>query len=366
MDPLLNDAPCGFFSFSDDGLILQVNASLLKMLGRESCQMVGERLDTILSAGARIFYQTHLFPLLKMYNRADEIYFSFSTAQGEVPVLINALRRERDGTMVTDCVVVPMRKRYQYETEIIEARKQAEAAIKAKEELIAVISHEMRTPLTTILTWARMLQSGKLDENAIRRANSTIERNARSQMRLIEDILDSSRITAGKFHLHKAPMEICKVVKTAVDDVRPVAEEKQVELQLHLDSHEIEIMGDAQRLEQVMLNLLANALKFTPAGGRVTVELKRFDAQMEICVRDTGKGISSEFLPHVFESLRQDEEGGANRQAGLGLGLAITRHIVEEHGGTIRVESEGKGMGAAFIFQLPCTLPEVSAERKTG
>src|SRR5262249_38508236 len=217
---------------------------------------------------------------------------------------------------------------------------------------ISTVSHELRTPLTAINGWALMLRAGRLDAAESARALETIVRNAKSQNQLINDLLDVSRIIAGKMRLDVAPLKLGSVIEAAIQTVRPAAEAKGICLSSLLDPAD-KVSGDAERLQQVVWNLLSNAVKFAPNGGRVEIRLERANTHVEIVITDNGQGIKPEFLPYVFERFRQ-EEGGANRQqGGLGLGLAIVRHIVELHGGTVRVVSEGLGKGATFTVALP-------------
>jgi PAS domain S-box-containing protein len=357
MDELLNTAPCGFLSFTDDGKIVSVNATLLDLLGYEPDELLGRHLDSLLSVASRIFYQTHLFPLLKLHDRADEVYFSIRSRGGtEIPVMVNAARRERGGMIVNDCVLMHMRQRNQYEDEILQAKRAAEEATRAKDEFMAVVSHELRTPLNAILGWARMLQTGKLDEHMATRALDSIERNAESQNQLIGDLLDFSRIISGKIRLDVGLVDLASVIAAAIDVVSPAADAKGISLQVVLDPRVGHVSGDPERLQQVMWNLLSNAVKFTPKGGRVEVRLAQVDSGVEIKVSDTGLGIEADFLPYVFERFRQADTATTRRQAGLGLGMAITKHLVELHGGTIRAESAGEGLGATFILKLPVMM----------
>jgi signal transduction histidine kinase len=233
------------------------------------------------------------------------------------------------------------------------ARRAAEDANRLKDEFLSTVSHELRTPLTAINGWALMLRAGRLDAEQSARALETIVRSAKSQNQLINDLLDVSRIIAGKMRLDVAHVKIGSVIEAAVETVRPAAEAKGIHLNALLDPAADTMLGDAERLQQVVWNLLSNAVKFAPKGGRVEVRLERADSHVEIVVADNGQGIKPEFLPYVFERFRQ-EDGGANRQqGGLGLGLAIVRHIVELHGGTVRVASDGLGKGATFTVTLP-------------
>jgi signal transduction histidine kinase len=234
-----------------------------------------------------------------------------------------------------------------------EARDEAEAANRAKDEFLATLSHELRTPLTAMLGWSRMLRTTKLDEAVAARALEIIERNAEAQVRLIEDMLDVSRIIAGKLRLEIQPLDPASVIKAAVDAVRPAALAKGIQIRCAFDSQAGLLGGDQKRLQQVVLNLLTNAVKFTPHGGRVEVRLDRTDSHVWIRVSDTGQGISPEFLPHVFDRFRQADNAATRASGGLGLGLAIVRHLVELHGGTIGAESRGEGRGATFTVELP-------------
>nr|WP_322743965.1 PAS domain S-box protein [Nostoc edaphicum] len=249
-------------------------------------------------------------------------------------------------------------KRIQAEREQLLAREQAarEAADRAnriKDEFLAVLSHELRSPLNPILGWTRLLQNGKLSEAQRAEALKTIERNANLQTQLIEDLLDISRIMQGKLSLTTAPVSLTFVISAAVETVGLAAEAKNIEIALDLDSEIAPISGDAARLQQVMWNLLTNAVKFTPHSGQVTIELRQLDGLAQIQVIDTGKGINPQFLPHVFEYFRQEDGSTTRKFGGLGLGLAIVRQIVEMHGGTVTAESQGENQGATFIIQLP-------------
>jgi signal transduction histidine kinase/ActR/RegA family two-component response regulator len=243
------------------------------------------------------------------------------------------------------------------------SRLQAEAASRAKDEFLATVSHELRTPLTSILTWAHMLRAGTLDAAMISRALESIQRSARSQAQLIEDLLDVSRIISGKLRLDVRQTEPVPVIEAAIDTVRPAAEAKQIRLQSTLDPNAGPVSGDPQRLQQVVWNLLANAIKFTPREGRIQVSLRRVGSHVEISVADTGKGIRADFLPRIFERFSQADSSSTRTVGGLGLGLAIVRHLVELHGGTVDVASPGEGRGATFTVELP--ILAVAAMRRS-
>ncbi|MGH9887724.1 MAG: ATP-binding protein, partial [bacterium] len=242
-----------------------------------------------------------------------------------------------------------------------EARKAAETANRAKDEFLATLSHELRTPLTPILGWTVMLRSGTLDQASMIRGLEVIERNVRAQTQLIGDLLDVSRIITGKLRLEVRPVDIGPVIEAGVEAVRSSAEAKDItlELDLHLDVPQVN--ADPDRLQQVVWNLVSNAVKFTAAGGRVQVRLRRAEGRIQIAVSDTGKGISASFLPFVFDRFRQADSTSTRTHGGLGLGLAIVRHLVELHGGTVSAESPGEGRGSTFTVELPLVADPAGA-----
>ncbi|MBD1831238.1 response regulator [Cyanobacteria bacterium FACHB-472] len=234
-----------------------------------------------------------------------------------------------------------------------EARAAAEAANRMKDEFLATLSHELRSPLNAMLGWLRLLNTRKFDEATTARAMETIERSARAQAQLVEDLLDVSRIIQGKLRLSVRPVELSTVIEAALDTVRPAAEAKAISLQSILDPAAGPVAGDSDRLQQVIWNLVSNAIKFTPKEGSVQVSLKRINSHVEITISDSGEGINPDFVPYVFERFRQADSSITRQYSGLGLGLAIVRNLVELHGGTVRAHSEGAGKGATFIVKLP-------------
>jgi PAS domain S-box-containing protein len=231
--------------------------------------------------------------------------------------------------------------------------QQAEESSRLKEEFLATISHELRTPLSAILGWTRMLRLGQLSADEHAKALDTIERNARAQAQLIDDLLDVSRIITGKLRMDVRPSDPTSFIDAAVEAVRPAAEAKGVRVQKVMDTGAVSIPGDPVRLQQVVWNLLSNAIKFTPRGGRVQIRSERVNSHLEIVVSDTGQGIAADFLPHVFDRFRQADQKTSRQHGGMGLGLAIVRHLVELHGGTVQASSDGVGHGATFTVQLP-------------
>jgi CheY-like chemotaxis protein len=234
-----------------------------------------------------------------------------------------------------------------------------------------MVSHELRTPLSAILGWSHILSDPRRNSEMESKASAIIERNAKAQGQLIDDLLDMSRITTGKLRLEFQPIELTSIIKEALDVVRPMASAKAIDLRHQFDTKAAEVTGDADRLQQVVVNLLSNAIKFTSPGGWVEVRLERRDPDMQIIVSDNGRGIKTEFLPFLFDRFVQADVATTRRYSGLGLGLTIVRHLVELHGGTARAESKGEGQGAKFIVRLPIravrsTANESETERLPG
>ncbi|HKO99098.1 MAG TPA: CHASE domain-containing protein [Pyrinomonadaceae bacterium] len=248
------------------------------------------------------------------------------------------------------------------------ARTNAEESNRLKDEFLATVSHELRTPLTAILGWSRMLETESLDSEMASRAIETIKRNAKAQAQIVDDILDVSRIITGNLYLDLHPIEIESVLEASVNVVRPTADAKGIQIELSFDEEPVAVSGDANRLQQVFWNVLSNAVKFTPSGGKVSIQLRKAQSHVAIDIIDTGSGISSEFLPYVFDRFRQADSTSTRRQGGLGLGLAIARHLIEIHGGTIQVSSDGQDKGAKFTLKLPLVgsgLVPIGYESKT-
>jgi signal transduction histidine kinase/ActR/RegA family two-component response regulator len=233
------------------------------------------------------------------------------------------------------------------------ARQEAEAANRAKDEFLAMLSHELRTPLSSMMGWVTLLRSGQLDESTATRALEVVDRNLKLQRQLIEDLLDVSRIITGKMPLALRPVHLVGVIEAAVDTLRPAATAKGIKLEMAIEPLVPLVAGDPNRLQQVVWNLVSNAIKFTPGGGRVSVRLHRLAGHAVLSVEDTGKGISAEFLPHVFERFRQADSSSTRTYGGLGLGLAIVRHLVELHGGMVSAASPGEDLGSTFTVSLP-------------
>jgi PAS domain S-box-containing protein len=271
-----------------------------------------------------------------------------------VPILMGAAQLE--GTQTTwVCFVLNLTESKQVEALLRQQTEELSKANRLKDEFLATVSHELRTPLNAMLGWTTMLRSKKLDEATRNRALETIERNARAQTQLIEDLLDVSRIITGKLRLDVCPVTLVSVINAAIDSIRPAADAKSICIQSVLDPAGL-VSGDPNRLQQVFWNLLSNAVKFTPKGGRIQVRLERINSHIEVTVSDTGQGIPPEFLPYVFDRLQQADSSTTRTHGGLGLGLAIVRHLVELHGGSVYATSAGEGKGATFTVSLPVAI----------
>ena len=232
-------------------------------------------------------------------------------------------------------------------------RSRVEAATRVKDEFVAMVSHELRTPLHAILGWLRLMRGGVLPETKREHALDVIERNAKAQSQLVDDLLDISRFVTGKIRIDPSQLDLSNVVDMAIEGVRPAADAKRIQIDVDLDRSDGVMRGDGDRLQQVMWNLLANATKFTPKNGLVSVRLRRIESDLEVTVADNGKGIEASFLPHVFESFRQSDTSLSRSHGGFGIGLSIAKHIVELHGGSIEARSPGLGQGSTFIVRLP-------------
>jgi PAS domain S-box-containing protein len=355
VDPLLDSAPCGFVVVGDDGYIRVANATAAEMLGAEEAQaLVGRHVDALLSVPSRIFYQTHVFPTLRLQGQVHEVYVGLIGRDGEeVPVLLNAKRRIEGERQVSDWVLAPMRQRNELENEILKAREVAEASSRAKDQFLALISHELRSPLTAILNWATLLSQTEPDAATLKRGLQAIERNARVQSRLVDDILDQVRSQTGKLRLELAELDVRPILSDVLEGAAPAALAKSVQLEGDLSSEKLIVRADPNRLQQVFWNIVQNAVKFTPPGGHVRATARPSDSWVEAEITDTGRGISPAFLPHLFERFRQEDGASDRAEGGLGLGMAITRTLVELHGGSIWASSPGLGHGSTFIVRLP-------------
>jgi len=347
------------------GTIMSWNTGAERLFGYTAEEAVGRPI-TMLLPPERLHEESRILATLVRGERVDHFETERVRKDGrriQVSLSVSPIRTS-DGRIVGGAKIardISERKLLEAQREELLAKEQiaralAETANQAKDNFLAMISHELRSPLSPILAWARMLRRGMLDATKTRTALETIERNALAQAQLVDDLLDVSRIVAGKLRLEIRPVDLGAVINAAIDVVRPAADAKGIRLHVVLDTETDLIAGDAGRLQQVVWNLLSNAVKFTPRGGRVQIVLERVNSHVEIVVSDDGRGISPSFLPLLFERFQQADTGIARSFQGLGLGLAIVRHIVELHGGTVVAESEGEGKGATFTVKLPRTI----------
>ncbi|MFL5482037.1 MAG: PAS domain-containing sensor histidine kinase [Gemmatimonadaceae bacterium] len=387
MEGLIERIPCGFLSFTDDGQVKQVNTRLLERLGYRREEVEGRPFESLMNVGSRIFYQTHLFPLIAMQGRADEIFLLLKAANGEdVGFLLNAVRHEGDGVAINDCALMRVEERRKFEDALVRARKTAEAAQQeleqanrryeeqavelelqqeelesqrkiadeanqAKSKFLAVMSHELRTPLNAIGGYTQLIEMGvhgPLTEDQ-RTALDRISRSQKHLLRLINDVLNLSRIEAGRLDYRITNVPLPEVVKTVLPMVEPQLAAKGIASRIVLNEAAV-VRADREKLEQITLNLLTNAAKFTPAGGSVTVRVSS-NADRKVCldVEDTGIGISPEMQRDIFEPFIQ--VNADSRTEGSGLGLAISRELARGMDAELTVKSV-PGQGSVFTVQL--------------
>lgn len=346
-----------------DGIITSWNTGAEHIFGYTAEEMLGRSITLLIPPDR----QDEEPQILERVKRGEHIAH-FDTVRVrkdgypvDISLTISPIRDER-GTIIGASKIardITERKQAQAEREALLAeehrlREAAEAANRAKDEFVAVVSHELRSPLNAMLGWARVLQSQQpLDPATLSKAIDAINRNIGLQRQLIDDLLDTARIVSGKLKLEVEPLNLVTVIEEALDVVRPAAEAKGVELYAAIAASEEQVTGDPARLQQVIWNLLSNAVKFTPKGGRVELRLERADPYVRITVSDTGRGIAPELLPYLFDRFRQADSSSTRRHGGLGIGLALVKHLVELHGGEVRAESPGEGQGATFTVDLP-------------
>jgi signal transduction histidine kinase len=426
-DSLLDVAPCGFVAFVDDGTIRLANRTLLEMLGAERDAVVGRHVENILTVGSKIFYQTHLFPLLRLHGRAEEIFLLFRAADAsEMGALVNAVRRERDGEWITDCVVMRVRERRKFEDALLRAKREAEAARatseahgaelqtanslleaqalelemsqqqlseqaqeletqreelqvmndellerslelerqrgiaeeanRAKSAFLASMSHELRTPLNAIGGYVQLLEMGIHGPLTAAQAEALgkVTRSQRHLLRLINEVLNLARIEAGGVHYEMRRVVLREVVDAVLPMVEPQMNERGLSCQIHVPG-DLAVHADRDKTEQVLLNLLGNAVKFTSRGGRVRIEAagdERSSPRVRLNVEDTGVGIPADRLDQVFEPFVQVTTDPRRRAEGTGLGLAISRDLARGMGGDLTAQSE-PGRGSTFTLELP-------------
>ena len=345
-----------------DGIIQTWNASAEKLFGYRADEIIGKPV-TILIPPERLSEEEEILSRLRRglpAERLETIRLKKDGTSIPVSVTVSPIK-DPDGDVIGASKLIQditARNRLEKQRQQLLAREQslraqAEAAGRMKDEFLATVSHELRTPLSAILGWATMLNRGQLEPAMASRGIESIERNAKAQAQLVEDLLDVSRIISGKMRLDIKPVILTSIINEALDVVRPAAEAKSIRLKVNIDSDSDQLRADPARLQQIIWNLVSNSIKFTPARGEVTLNVGRSASMAEISVSDTGEGINPKFLPYVFDRFQQADSSVTRKHGGLGLGLAITRHLVEMHGGTIEAHSEGEGRGATFTVKLP-------------
>ena len=352
---LIESADDAIISKTLEGIITSWNKGAERIFGYTGDEVIGQPVTILIPEG-----QEDEEPAILARLRAGERIEHYETIRVRkdgtpiaISLTVSPIKGPNGDIIGASKIARDITEQRQARKELDEAYRQAEESSRLKEEFLATISHELRTPLSAILGWARMLRLGQLSKENAAKALDTIERNARAQAQLIDDLLDVSRIVTGKLRMDVRPSDPNSFIDAAVEAVRPAAEAKGVRVQKVIDTGLISIPGDPVRLQQVIWNLLSNAIKFTPRGGRVQIRSERVNSHLEIVVSDTGQGISPDFLPHVFDRFRQADQKASRQHGGMGLGLAIVRHLVELHGGNVSATSEGEGQGATFTVRLP-------------
>jgi PAS domain S-box-containing protein len=363
LDVINESAPTPIFVKDREGRIIYANPATLQVLGKPASEVIGCRdrdlyplaeLGVIVSENDRRIMESGETQVVEESPDGIRTYLStkapYRNQAGEVIGLIGIANDISDRVQLE-------RDRERILQQEQAAREAAEKANRIKDELLAVLSHELRSPLNPILGWSKLLLTGKVDASKTTEALTAIERNAKLQSQLIEDLLDVSRILQGKLSLNVIPVTLKTIIGAAQETVKLAAEAKNIQIQTVLAPNIGQVLGDTGRLQQILWNLLSNAVKFTPVGGRVEVRLMQINHDAQIQISDTGKGINPDFLPHVFEHFRQEDGATTRKFGGLGLGLAIVRQLVELHGGTVFVNSPGEGQGATFTVRLPLLKP---------
>lgn len=351
MDSQLDHAPCGFVSFRDDGTITAVNTTLADLLGYTRIELEGWHIEKLLPPGGRIFYQTHVFPLLKLHGIAEELYLPLRTKDArDIPMLMNGVRRSRDGVFISDCIFVRMIQRNEYEEQLLQARRLAEQASAAKAHFLSMMSHDLRTPLTAITGYAELIAHGIAEGDEQRFGIDRIREASRELLRMIDDILNFAQLESGRVVVNRSAVIVNEAVARAESLIRLRMQDEELSFSF-VGCEDVRVLADADRLQQVLLNLLTNAIKFTPRGGAISVMCESDDAHVRIRVRDNGIGIPPEQLQRIFEPFVQlgrfiDEAG-----RGVGLGLAISRDLVRLMDGELTVES-APGQGSSFVVEL--------------
>jgi signal transduction histidine kinase len=378
-------APCGLLAAGEDGIIVRINATMCGWLGMPPEAFIGKKkLADLLTVGARVFYQTHCLPMLQEQGSVAEIQIDVPHSDGtRIPMLMNIVRRQREHECIDEAAFFITKERRSYERELVQARRTAEAALDArrdaeskllelnaalsqadrrKDEFLATLAHELRNPLAPIRNVIELLKLQLPATEQATRPLAVLERQVGHLRHLVDDLLEISRITMGQVELRRTHVTLAETMQAACDDTRPLAEAAGHRLHLALPDEPVTLDADPTRLMQVILNLLNNAVKYTPPGGDIWLSA-RFEApHAVITVRDTGIGIPQESLPTIFAMFSQLTPALERAQGGLGIGLALVRGLVELHGGAISAASDGIGQGSVFEVRLPAEVADVPAE----
>jgi PAS domain S-box-containing protein len=362
---IVNSSDDAIVSKTLEGIVLSWNPAAERMFGWAAGEVIGKSI-TIIIPDDRLDEETTVLARLRRGESIDHYETIRVRKDGvQIPISLTVSPiRDLSGTVIgASKIARDISDRRRVEERLAHslaveqaARAEAERASRVKDEFLATLSHELRTPLTSIMGWVRMLRQRSLDNGATERALEIVDRNTQALTRLVEDILDISSITMGRFRLESVPVDLSAVVRAAIDSVRHAATAKHIRLDVAVDAMTRPVAGDAGRLQQVIWNLLSNAVKFTPDGGLIEITLGPSGSYAELRVRDNGLGITPEFAPRLFDPFSQHDASSTRQHGGLGMGLAIVRHLVELHGGTVRAESPGPGLGATFIVRLPQVL----------
>lgn len=365
---LFEFAPDGYIVLGAEGTIQEANCAAARLLNVSQQFLVGKPLIVFVAESERLAFYSELKRVCQS-NRVEnwELCLQPRGGVGFNAALTAIAVRDRSGSCVgLRLCVRDITDRKQLDAALRQQAEELAQANRMKDEFLAILSHELRTPLNAVLGFAQLLRTRKLDEHKIAQALETIERNAKSQFQLIEDLLDISRIIHGQLCLDVRPVNLVSVISAAINKVSYSAQAKAIRVESVLDPTGAVVLGDSNRLQQIVWNLLSNAIKFTFVGGQVEIRLERVNSHAQIRVSDTGKGINAEFLPYVFDRFRQFDSSTTRSYGGLGLGLALVLHLVELHGGTVHVESQGDGQGATFTVNLPLTADHTPTSDTDG
>ncbi len=344
----------GALTVSHDGAITYCNPQFVRLVGVDRSELLGRPLREFLTPRSRALLDS----LLTSPEPSNRIEVELETKGGVVPAnVISALIDDGDGSL---CLIVHDLRNQRAREDLLVAKEAAEQANRSKDDFLAMVSHELRSPITVILGWTRMLQMNRLDRDTRKLAVESIQQSTSRLLKLVDDILDVSRLSDGRLTLQREVLDLRDCVRASVESVRFDVDQKSLHVDVRVPDEPVPVFGDPDRVQQIVVNLLVNAVKFTPAQGRVDVVIEAHDRVAQITVRDTGEGIAPEFLPFVFERFRQDFSSTTRAHRGLGLGLAIVRQLLEAHGGSVSAHSEGKGKGATFIVTLPLTSQQVA------